>query len=186
LEDENTQLKETLRRSEAAHSPLRARGDIAKVDTFERAWTAEKLDLQLEMERLKGRLKATEEQRTRDVGLIATLEERLKESSSGSTDLDDLDGEHLNDEMNTSRKNLFDTSPMSLILSRLQVARLERELAASKAEAEFNKAVNNKYTTFQGTLTNSENETDLRERFVKYEMELSAANRKIADRNFPM
>ena len=25
-------------------------------------------------------------------------------------------------------------------------------------------------------------ETDLRERFVKYEMELSAANRKIADR----
>jgi hypothetical protein len=137
------------------------------------------------MERLKNRLKVTEEQRTRDVGLIATLEERLKESTSGSTNLDDLDGEHLNDEMNTSRKNLFASFPMSLIFSRLQVARLERELAASKAEAEFNKSVNNGYRTFQGTLRNSDNETDLRERFVKYEMELSAANRKIADRKFP-
>ena len=108
LEDENTHLKETLRRTDISQSPLRAKSDIARRDTLERAWAAEKLDLQLEMERLKDRLKVAEEQTTRNIGLIATLEERLKESStSGSTNLDDLDGEHLNDEMNTSRRNLF-------------------------------------------------------------------------------
>ena len=98
-------------------SSLKSRTDIARIDSLERAWAEEKLDLQLEIDRLKARLKHAEEQTTRDVGLIATMEERLKESStSATTDFDDVDGEHLNEEMNTSRKSLSVTSEMLLIV----------------------------------------------------------------------
>jgi hypothetical protein len=74
---------------------------------MQRIWQDEKEALQLETEHLKGRLKLAEEQTIRDAGVIVTLEERLKESTSnGATDLDDLGGEDLNDEINTSRKDL--------------------------------------------------------------------------------
>lgn len=140
LEDENTQLKESLKKADAMSSPLRGKSDITHIASLERIWSDEKHELQIEVDRLKDRLKVAEEQTTRDVGLIATLEERLKDSNnSDSANLDDIDGEDLNDEMNTSRRNLFLRSEISLICSRLQVARLERDLAASKAEAEFNK-----------------------------------------------
>jgi hypothetical protein len=139
LEDENTQLKESLRKADAISFPLR-KSDITQIASLERIWSDEKRELQIEMDRLRDRLKVAEEQTTRDVGLIATLEERLKDSNnSDSANLYDIDGEDLNDEMNTSRRNLFDNSEISLICSRLQVMRLERELAASKAETEFNK-----------------------------------------------
>jgi hypothetical protein len=107
LEDENTQLKENLRRSDPSQSPLRGKGGITPLESMQRIWLEEKKALQLETEHLKERLKLAEEQSTRDVGLIATLEERLKESTSnGATDLDDLGAEDLNDEINTSRKDL--------------------------------------------------------------------------------
>ena len=74
---------------------------------MQRIWQEEKNVLQLETEHLKERLKLAEEHTTRDVGLIATLEEKLKESTgNGATNLDDLGGEDLNDEINTSRKDL--------------------------------------------------------------------------------
>jgi hypothetical protein len=74
---------------------------------MQRIWQEEKNVLQLETERLKERLKLAEEHTARDIGLIATLEEKLKESTSnGTTNLDDLGGEDLNDEINTSRKDL--------------------------------------------------------------------------------
>jgi hypothetical protein len=57
---------------------------------------------------------------------------------------------------------------------RQQVIRLERELAAAKAAAEF---------TNLSTNDNEKNTNELQERFVQYETELSAANRKIADCN---
>jgi molybdopterin-biosynthesis enzyme MoeA-like protein len=57
---------------------------------------------------------------------------------------------------------------------RQQVIRLERELAAAKAAAEFTKLSANDH---------DKNANELQERFVKYETELSAANRKIADCN---
>ena len=50
--------------------------------------------------------------------------------------------------------------------------RLERELAAAKAETEFSKLSAN----------GDGKDNELHERFVKYEAELSAANRKIAER----
>jgi hypothetical protein len=84
----------------------RGRSEVARIDTLERAWSNEKRGLQLEIDRLKDRLKIAENQTSRDVTVIATLEERLKDSISGSTNLDDIDGEDLNDEMNTSRRNL--------------------------------------------------------------------------------
>ena len=140
LEDENTQLKESLRKADAMSISIRGKSDIMQIASLERIWSDEKRELQMEVNRLKDRLKAAEEQTARDVGLIVTLEERLKDSNnSASANLDDIDGEDLNDEMNTSRRNLFLNSKMSLICSRLQVVRLERELAASKAEAEYNK-----------------------------------------------
>ena len=43
-----------------------------------------------------------------DASVIATLEERLKESASpGSAEVDDIEGEDLNDEISTSRKDLY-------------------------------------------------------------------------------
>ena len=85
----------------------RGKSDLAQIDTLKRVWSEEKRNSEVELERLKGRLKSAEEQITRDVATIATLEEKLKESSvSASANLDDVDGEDLNDEMNTSRKNL--------------------------------------------------------------------------------
>lgn len=85
----------------------RGKSDLAQIDTLKRVWSEEKRNSEVELERLKGRLKSAEEQITRDVTTIATLEEKLKESSvSASANLDDVDGEDLNDEMNTSRKNL--------------------------------------------------------------------------------
>ena len=144
LEDENIQLKESLRKADAISSPLRGKSDIAQIAGLERIWSDEKRKLQIEIDRLKDRLKVAEEQTTRDVGLIATLEERLKDSNNAdSANLGDMDGEDLNDEMNTSRRNLFLNYEMSLICSRLQVIRLERDLAASKAEAESNKLSTN-------------------------------------------
>ena len=102
------QLKESLRKADATASPLRGKSDIIQIAALERIWSEEKRELQVEMDRLKDRLKVAEEQTTRDTGLIATLEERLKDSNnSGSANLDDMDGEDLNDELNTSRRNLF-------------------------------------------------------------------------------
>lgn len=86
---------------------MRGKGGVTPLESMQRIWQDEKEALQLEMEHLKERLKLAEEQSTRDTGVIATLEERLKESTSnGATDLDDLGGEDLNDEINTSRKDL--------------------------------------------------------------------------------
>lgn len=77
------------------------------MESLQRIWQEEKEALQIETEHLKERLKLAEEQTTRDAGVIATLEERLKESTSnGAMGLDDLGGEDLNDEINTSRKDL--------------------------------------------------------------------------------
>jgi hypothetical protein len=86
---------------------MRGKGGVTPLESMQRIWLDEKEVLQLETEQLKERLKLAEEQTTRDTGVIATLEERLKESTSnGATDLDDLGGEDLNDEINTSRKDL--------------------------------------------------------------------------------
>jgi len=64
----------------------------------------------------------------------------------------------------------------------MQIIRLEQDLAAAKAEAEFNKVtLQNGYVAFSMDLI-TRTETNVHERFVKYESELSAANRKIADR----
>jgi hypothetical protein len=141
---------------------------------LERASSEEKRKLQLEVDRLKEQLKTAEGQTSRDANIIATLEERLKDSgNTGPQDLDDMEGEDLNDEINTSRKDL-----------RLQVARLERELAGAKAEAQFNSSMSeNGYEDLSvSDSSGTPAPDDLRERFVKYETELSAANRKIADR----
>ena len=54
---------------------------------------------------------------------------------------------------------------------RQQVIRLERELAAAKAAADFTKLSAN----------GDGKDDELQERFVKYESELSAANQKIAE-----
>jgi hypothetical protein len=108
LEDENTQLKESLRKGDTTQSLLRGKLDSARFETSERAWLDEKRILQVEIDRLKERLKVADEQTTRDIAIIATLEERLKDSSTTrAPELDDIDGEDLNDEMNTSRKNLY-------------------------------------------------------------------------------
>lgn len=56
---------------------------------------------------------------------------------------------------------------------RQQVIRLERELAAAKAAAEFNNVSAN----------GDEEGNELQERFVEYESKLSAANKKIAECN---
>ena len=151
------QLKESLQRSDATHPP-RGKSDITQIATLGRIWLDEKRALQMEIDRLKDRLKVAEEQTTRDVGLIANLEEKLKESAnSGSTKLDDADAEDLNDEMNTSRRNLLVPLMTLLISSRLQVIRLERELAASKAEAQFNKlSVDNRYINLSSSLADTQ------------------------------
>ena len=180
-------MKEVLRRNEAALSPLRTKTDIGKIDALERAWAAEKLDLQLEIERLKERLNRAEEQATRDVGLIATLEERLKESStSGTADVDDVDGEHLNEEMNTSRKTLSVVSGMLLIVVECKLFDLKGSLQLRKQKQSLTSCIKikSKQPLFSLLINSDDKEIELRERFAKYEMELSAANRKIADRKF--
>ena len=121
-------------------SPLRVKEGLARIDSLERAWSEEKAALQLEGERLRERLKIAEEQSKRDVAIITTLEERLKDMTpTEPNNLDDLDGEDLNDELNTSRKNLYLLTLNLANYRRLQIARLEREITAAKAEAEFNK-----------------------------------------------
>ena len=109
LEDENTQLKETLRKGDNLSS-LRGMTDPGRIDALERVWSDEKRGLELEIDRLKERLKVSEERSARDTTMIATLEERLKDAVNSMTaTLDDLDGEDLNDELNTSRKDLYFT-----------------------------------------------------------------------------
>jgi hypothetical protein len=108
LEDENTHLKETLRRNDIYQSPLKGKGESGRLEILQREWSDEKRELELEVDRLKERLKAADEQTARDVGVIAALEERLKESSGRSPEIiQDIDGEGLDDEMNTSRKSLY-------------------------------------------------------------------------------
>ena len=108
MEDENVQLKESIRRGDTTQSLLRGKLDTVRFETSERAWLDEKRILQTEIDRLKDRLKVAEEQSIRDIGVIATLEERLKDSTSGpAADVDDIGGEDLNDELNISRKNLY-------------------------------------------------------------------------------
>ena len=75
---------------------------------MERTWIEEKEFLQQEVDRLKSRLQVAEEQTGRDASVIATLEQRLKESASpGSAESEDVEGEDLNDEISTSRKDLY-------------------------------------------------------------------------------
>jgi hypothetical protein len=101
-------LKESIRRGDINQSPLRGRGEIARLETMERTWIEEKEVLQQEVDRLTSRLQVAEEQTGRDASVIATLEERLKESASpGSAEVDDVEGEDLNDEISTSRKDLY-------------------------------------------------------------------------------
>ena len=99
-----------MRRGDTAQSLLRGKVDTARFETSERAWLDEKRILQTEIDRLKERLKVSEEQSMRDIGIIATLEERLKDSTAHpSAELYGVDGEDLNDEINISRKNLYFT-----------------------------------------------------------------------------
>jgi hypothetical protein len=115
------------------------------VIALERASSEEKRQLQLEVDRLKEQLKTAEGQTSRAAGVIATLEERLKEAgNTGPEDLDDVDGEDLNDEINTSRKDLYVALHKLIDYRRLQAVRLERELAAAKAEAQFNASAGTK------------------------------------------
>lgn len=101
-------MKETLRKIDPKQSVLRARDDLARIDSFERAWLEERRALELEAEKLRETLKSAEEQTKRDVAIIAALEERLKDSvATEPNSLNDLDGEDLNDELNTSRKSLY-------------------------------------------------------------------------------
>jgi hypothetical protein len=101
----------------------------------------EKRILQTEIDRLKDRLKVAEEQSIRNIGVIATLEERLKDSTSvPSANVDDIGGEDLNDELNISRKNLYFRLEVGTNGRRLRLARSDNELTATKAEVEFLKA----------------------------------------------
>ena len=141
MEDENVQLKESIRRGDTTQSLLRGKLDTARFETSERAWLDEKRILQTEIDRLKDRLKVAEEQSIRDIGVIATLEERLKDSTSlTSADVDDIGGEDLNDEINISRKNLYFPVEVGSNGRRLRLARSDNELTATKAEVEFLKA----------------------------------------------
>ena len=141
MEDENVQLKESIRRGDTTQSLLRGKLDTARFETSERAWLDEKRILQTEIDRLKDRLKVAEEQSIRDIGVIATLEERLKDSASlPSADVDNIGGEDLNDELNISRKNLYFPLDVRINGRRLRLARSDNELTATKAEVEFLKA----------------------------------------------
>jgi len=81
--------------------------DPVRID-MERMWAEEKNDLELEITRLKERLKVVEDQASRDVSVIAMLEERLMQASPVATATEDkLDAEDLNDELNTTRKDLY-------------------------------------------------------------------------------
>ena len=101
-------MKESLRRGDTTQSVLRGKLDAVRFETSERAWLDEKRILQTEIDRLRDRVRVAEEQSSRDIGMIATLEERLKDSSTLPTpELEDVVGEDLNDEINISRKNLY-------------------------------------------------------------------------------
>jgi chromosome segregation ATPase len=127
LEDENAQMKESLRSRELVRSGSRGGLDASARMDADRMWAEEKNDLELEITRLKERLKVVEDQSSRDVSVIASLEGRLRESTPVATAVEeDLEGDDLNSEMSTTRQDL-----------RLQVTRLERELAATHAELEF-------------------------------------------------
>jgi chromosome segregation ATPase len=127
LEDENAQMKESLRSRELVRSGSRGGLDASARMDADRMWAEEKNDLELEITRLKERLKVVEDQSSRDVSVIASLEGRLRESTPVVTAVEeDLEGDDLNSEMSTTRQDL-----------RLQVTRLERELAATHAELEF-------------------------------------------------
>jgi hypothetical protein len=106
LEDENMQLKETLRKGENLTHSSKSKTDPGRIDALERVWSDEKRGLELEIDRLKESLKVSEESSVRDTAMIATLEEKLKDASNLTTNLDNLDGEDLNDELNTPRKDL--------------------------------------------------------------------------------
>lgn len=128
LEEENAQMKESLRSRELVRSGSRGGLDASRMDA-DRLWAEEKNDLELEITRLKERLRVVEDQSSRDVSVIASLEDRLRESTPVATTVEeDLEGDDLNAEMSTTRQDL-----------RLQVTRLERELAATLAELEFAK-----------------------------------------------
>jgi hypothetical protein len=128
LEEENAQMKESLRSRELARSGSRGGLDPSRMDA-DRIWAEEKNDLELEITTLKERLKVVEGQASRDVSVIASLEDRLRVSSPvAATVEENLEGDDLNAEMSTTRMDL-----------RLQVTRLERELAATHAELEFAK-----------------------------------------------
>lgn len=106
LEEENAQMKESLRSRDTARSGSRGAFDTVRLD-MERMWAEEKNGLELDITRLKERLKVVEEQASRDVGVIAVLEERLREAAIVATPTEDnLEGEDLNDEINTTRKDL--------------------------------------------------------------------------------
>jgi hypothetical protein len=128
LEEENAQMKESLRSRELVRSGSRGGLDPSRMDA-DRIWAEEKNDLELEITTLKERLKVVEGQASRDVSVIASLEDRLRVSSPvAATVEENLEGDDLNAEMSTTRMDL-----------RLQVTRLERELAATHAELEFAK-----------------------------------------------
>jgi hypothetical protein len=110
LEDENTQLKETLRRNELAQSQsrLRNRADSGRFESLEQAWAEEKRGFEAEVEKLKEVIKVAEERSAKDIATISTLEEKLKESSNSTPpNLDDLSAEDLNDELRTTRQSLY-------------------------------------------------------------------------------
>jgi hypothetical protein len=128
LEEENAQMKESLRSRELVRSGSRGGLDPSRMDA-DRIWAEEKNDLELEITTLKERLKVVEGQASRDVSVIASLEDRLRVSSPvAATVEENLEGDDLNAEMSTTRMDL-----------RLQVTRLGRELAATHAELEFAK-----------------------------------------------
>jgi hypothetical protein len=183
LEDENTQLKESLRKGEG-------KGDAPRLDAviaMERASTEEKKVLQVEVNRLKEQLKVMEGQTSRDATVIATLEERLKESgNTGPADLDGLEGEDWNDEINTSRKDLYVSYRVQLTADVFRLFGWRGNLLLQKQKFNTTQWLERMGTTssFYAYFSDGQG-TELRERFVKYETELSAANRKIADRAFP-
>lgn len=142
LEDENTQLKESLRKHEISQFPPWKRADSGHTDALERIWAEEKRRLEVEVGGFKEQLKAARQQSARDSATITTLEEKLKESSNSlPSNLDELDGEDLNDELTTPRKSLYPYIPIGVNDRRMQIVRLEKELAAAKAEAEIKNAL---------------------------------------------
>jgi hypothetical protein len=104
LEDENAQLKEALRRNDISLSPLRAKTEALRIETIERAWLEERAGLQRETENLKDRLKMANDQLKRNQDTISSLEEKAANARTPGSE--ELEGEGLNDEINTSRKDM--------------------------------------------------------------------------------